>query len=1043
MSNHRPLTKTALVWSVAFGALVVTGSVLLPPGAAEQRQTRNPQLIMSTPQTMKGDSWMVVGPSAWVNRIYLDAAPGITWVRIAKGAVSSVMPERWDMVFFDGPPIFGREIVTPKTRARCEGCEKDIVQAFTVYAWGKGGSLTFRYQTFFDWEEYMIPLEGSYITDPITEYDRSIIPEKARYPEIWHHSATITINPEIVQAGRPVMITVQLPNRQRANISRVDLKLPEPIYEPGQGFFNNYRIVSLPYEPAGVYSFAWTVPPEVYARDNYFSGGGTIWFEAVANKPDPNGNFPIVETRAVNITIDGLLRISDMGIQGKAIPLGEKGEWNFNNPSTNPLSAWVRSAGGNTRGRLKFVWDINGEQFTTLGGDFPRGDQGDGFRMAMYRDQVKLLATTTITVTVSDASGNSASGTIYVGPAQIVQKQTKEMWIEPADSTINKGDSLGLRAYARLKDGRKVEITSEVTFDPSRFFRSDSGGTFTVNGTTKTYEGTIRSATVTVRPKKRIAVRIEPISQKIVVGQTATYDIVELFEDNTTQKVGTQTYTGKQPGTFTVSGNYRGTPTLNCSVVYVRQLSKMWLEPPSSRVNKGEFVNFRVKASFANEFDEDITDQSEVKPAKAFSSPKGGTFTISAASTPYPGNVQPATVVVRDKNRIGLLILPATKTVVLGETATFEIVEQYEDNTMLSVGQEKFTGSQVGTFTLIGRVNNEMTDNQAVATVVAAKPAETKPTPKVPPKTVPPPGTKPGKIDDALADILRDGTSQEDCRTANAQTMFANLNALTSQARTTYNLFMAYANKFNKEVSDRTSDICGNGIVAYCFKSVVEYGKQLDGVVPQILQLRNKIINLHGTCPPFAQDMQKLGYTINGLISATSGMGAYDDRLDGMRRRLNEAGCDENEVAQLGQRIPPPPGLDPDFLQRGGTMQEIPGDAVDNDADGFQDESLEGLAGYNVTFVLYDSGSAKDDSFNLAISKFGSLGNTPAGGQRTYGLNMPAGPYVATVTVVSAPDNVGTFTLSIFEKGTKIATLTGGPTQGSSAQLSFVVTGKH
>ena len=160
-----------------------------------------------------------------------------------------------------------------------------------------------------------------------------------------------------------------------------------------------------------------------------------------------------------------------------------------------------------------------------------------------------------------------------------------------------------------------------------------------------------------------------------------------------------------------------------------------------------------------------------------------------------------------------------------------------------------------------------------------------------------------------------------------------------------------------------------------------------------------------------------------------------------MRRRLNEAGCDENELIQLADRIPPPPGLDPSLLQSGGIMQEIPGDAVDNDADGFQDESLEGLAGFNVTFVLYDSGSAKDDTFSLTISKFGNLGETPNGGQRSYGLNLPPGSYVATVRVIIAPDDVGTFTLSIFENGEKIASLSGGPSQGSSAALPFTVKG--
>ncbi len=45
-----------------------------------------------------------------------------------------------------------------------------------------------------------------------------------------------------------------------------------------------------------------------------------------------------------------------------------------------------------------------------------------------------------------------------------------------------------------------------------------------------------------------------------------------------------------------------------------------------------------------------------------------------------------------------------------------------------------------------------------------------------------------------------------------------------------------------------------------------------------------------------------------------------------------------------------------------------------------------------MTFVLYDSGSAKDDTFSLTVSKFGNLGETPNGGQRSYGLNLPPGP---------------------------------------------------
>ena len=122
-------------------------------------------------------------------------------------------------------------------------------------------------------------------------------------------------------------------------------------------------------------------------------------------------------------------------------------------------------------------------------------------------------------------------------------------------------------------------------------------------------------------------------------------------------------------------------------------------------------------------------------------------------------------------------------------------------------------------------------------------------------------------------------------------------------------------------------------------------------------------------------------------------------------------------------------------------MQDIRGDAVVIDAVGFQVESLEALSGFNVTFVLYDSGPAKDDSFSLSVTRYGNLGTTPSGGLRSYGLNLAPGSYVATVTVVSAPDNIGTFTLAIAENGTRIGQISGAPGQGQSVSLPFVVKG--
>jgi hypothetical protein len=67
------------------------------------------------------------------------------------------------------------------------------------------------------------------------------------------------------------------------------------------------------------------------------------------------------------------------------------------------------------------------------------------------------------------------------------------------------------------------------------------------------------------------------------------------------------------------------------------------------------------------------------------------------------------------------------------------------------------------------------------------------------------------------------------------------------------------------------------------------------------------------------------------------------------------------------------------------------------------------------------------------------LGLTPAGGLRTYGLNLPPGTYRAEVLVVVAPDDVGTFTINILQNGISIGSLTGEPGEGSVSTVVFEV----
>ena len=278
----------------------------------------------------------------------------------------------------------------------------------------------------------------------------------------------------------------------------------------------------------------------------------------------------------------------------------------------------------------------------------------------------------------------------------------------------------------------------------------------------------------------------------------------------------------------------------------------------------------------------------------------------------------------------------------------------------------------------------------------------------------------------------------DDCSVEYIQSLAFLLEVLVAETKLYETELIGYINKFNKEINDQSSDPCRNNMIAYCYYSATEIVARMAENVTDIHDLTVEIIMLQAMCPDLNQQMQGEGITIKSLISSIAGLGSYKDKLAQMESRLRENGCDEEEVKDDGEKVVPPEG-DPGKRGDGGDYVEIPGDGDDNDGDGQQDEEVEGLSGYNVTLVLYDSGSAADDVFGLSVTGYGSLGQTPAGGLRSYGLNLLPGSYTAVVTVVLAPDDYGTYTLNVLYEGESIGSITGAPPQGSAASLIFTV----
>ena len=294
-------------------------------------------------------------------------------------------------------------------------------------------------------------------------------------------------------------------------------------------------------------------------------------------------------------------------------------------------------------------------------------------------------------------------------------------------------------------------------------------------------------------------------------------------------------------------------------------------------------------------------------------------------------------------------------------------------------------------------------------------------------------------IDGALDDMGEDEGEEEDiCSEDELVQLYDRLLGLIARAEKLAAGIDAYYNKFLKEIGDQNADPCKNNLAAYCLVGAEKNVAELEALVDEAKGLSTELIMRFAICPELGLQLDT-----RSLISDLSGLGrlrgSAKNKIADMHTTLGSYNCDPDEMRQQGEQFAES-GADPNVIQDGGFGIEIEGDGVDNDGDGLQDEEV--LSGYNITMVLYDSGSLKDDIFDLSVSGLGNLGTTPAGGLRTYGANLSPGTYTATVTVILAPDDVGTFTLVIYENRNVIASSSGGPPEGSAISVPFTVTGK-
>ncbi len=386
-----------------------------------------------------------------------------------------------------------------------------------------------------------------------------------------------------------------------------------------------------------------------------------------------------------------------------------------------------------------------------------------------------------------------------------------------------------------------------------------------------------------------------------------------------------------------------------------------------------------------------------------------------------------------------LIIVPVAPTIEEGQSVSFTTMFIQADGNQSpatslttfsgAAGGSVFSSSEVGVFTLVATCEG-MTAEAMITVKEKAEQSEEE-----------------DELDEAIEEVSGAGEESDDyCGAVAISRSQGELAGMISEVQSLSSTVSMYSTKFEKELADRAADPCGNSLMAYCYTSARDAATDLDNVVNDIRDAASSLLMTLGLCPGAVDEAGQpvsVVALISSLASAGSARGQAEAALVAMASRLGENGCDEEEFAELSDQYTQD-GMDPDGLQDGSGMGELSGDGVDNDQDGLQEENWVEVAGKNVTIVVYDSGNFKDDVFSLSVSGFGNLGMTPAGGLRTYGLNLTPGTYTATITVVVAPDNCGTVMALAMENGVEIGAFGSGegcPPTGSSMTMAFTVMG--
>ncbi|MBN1351282.1 Ig-like domain-containing protein, partial [candidate division KSB1 bacterium] len=313
-----------------------------------------------------------------------------------------------------------------------------------------------------------------------------------------------------------------------------------------------------------------------------------------------------------------------------------------------------------------------------------------------------------------------------------------------------------------------------------------------------------------------------------------------------------------------------------------------------------------------------------------------------------------------------IAVNPASAEIVVGETKGFSAELTYNDGSTRNVtGTASWSGGNQNSFT--GSVPGEATLTASFLGLSGSAQITIKC-----PDDRPDWNSELGECTsiDAVIDSMAEEPPDEYCDENQMLADWVGIQQLVSEALYIETRFSGKHARFLKEINDQNSNTCKNNLLAIAFAGAKRDWANMETLIEQVQSSATNLILQMGICPDL-----KLDFGIRQIVEALAQIRPLRTRMvDGlaeMRALLANYGCDEEEVTERGEEVADNTN-DPNVIDDGGAGgEEICGDGKDNDGDGLIDEDCETRGNYNVTFYLYDSGSAKDDVFSLSVSGFG------------------------------------------------------------------------